>query len=168
VDSRAADPPADGAAPGPRVLTFRLDGRVHALDVGDVVEVVRMVAITPLPGGKPWIPGVLNHRGRVIPVIDLRIRLGLPYREPGLSTPIIVVDAGAQPAAIVVDEADDVIALPAGAIAPPDPGTASPAVTGLARHGKRLIVLLDAAQLCTGSADEVGTAELGGRHADIG
>jgi purine-binding chemotaxis protein CheW len=133
---------------GLRVLTFRLDGREHGLAVGDVVEVVRMVAITPLPEGPAWVAGVLNYRGRVIPVIDLRVRLGLPRREPGLSTPLIVVDAGPRPAALLVDEADEVLALPADAVQPPDPAAAAcPAVTGLARHGTRLIVLLDPARL---------------------
>jgi len=148
-----------------RLLTFRLDGRDHALPVDQVVEVVRMVAITPLPDGAPWVAGVLNYRGRVIPVIDLRVRLGLPRREPDLSTPLIVVDAGPQPAALLVDEADEVLALPADAVQPPDPvAAASPAVTALARHGKRLIVLLDAARLTAGCADGArpGPASTGG------
>jgi purine-binding chemotaxis protein CheW len=160
-----ARPPTAGAT-GLRVLTFRLDGREHGLSVADVVEVVRMVEITPLPEGPRWVAGVLNYRGRVIPVIDLRARLGLPCRAPSLSTPLIVVDAGPRLAALLVDEADEVLALSADEVQPPDPvAAACPAVTALARPGKRLIVLLDAARLGAdagpggaGRADSAGGA----------
>jgi purine-binding chemotaxis protein CheW len=136
------------------VLIFRLDGRDHAFGVQDVIEVVRMVAVTPLPDGLPWVAGVLNYRGRVIPVIDARARLGLPRRAPDLSTPIIVLAADDQAAALVVDEAVEVLALPAGTVEPADRVSgASGLVAGVARPGTRLIVLLDAARLCAECTD---------------
>jgi purine-binding chemotaxis protein CheW len=138
---------------GAWVLTFRLGGQEHAVPVGDVVEVVRMVAVTPLPDSVPWVVGVLNYRGRVVPVIDGRTRLGLPRRERDLAMPMIVLAAGGQAAVLVVDEALDVLALPAEAVQPPEvAGATGAVVSGVARYGTRLIVRLDAARLCAGAA----------------
>jgi purine-binding chemotaxis protein CheW len=139
----------DPAVTGTPVLTFRLAGQEHALPVGDVVEVVRMAAVTPLPEASPWVGGVLNYRGRVIPVVDARARFGMPRRAPDLSTPIVVVRADDLAAGVVVDEAVDVVTLPGAAVRPPDRlGAESPAVSAVARQGERLILVLDAARLC--------------------
>jgi purine-binding chemotaxis protein CheW len=134
------------------VLVFTVNGHEHALPVEDVVEVVRLVAVTPLPEAPAWVAGVINMRGRVIPVIDLRTRLGLPPREPDLSTPIIVV-GGSEPAAgLVADAAVEVLALPSAVVESPHRvPTPVPAVSGVARHGDRLILLLDSKRLCEGS-----------------
>jgi purine-binding chemotaxis protein CheW len=134
------------------VLTFRLEGREYAVPAGDVVEVLRMVAVTPVPEGPPWVCGVLNFRGRVIPVVDARARLGLARRDPDLSTPIVVVEAGERVAGVVVDEALDVLALPGGVEYPDRVSGASPAVCGVAHRGDRLVLVLDSARLCAGSA----------------
>lgn len=141
------------AAPSARaervLLTFRTQGHEQALPVEDVVEVLRMVAPAPLPGAPPWVSGVINLRGRVIPLIDLRSRLGAPIPEPDLSTPIIVVDAGRGTAGLVVDEVVEVLALPDDAVAVPGPETAAAtAVSGVARDGNRLILVLDWGRLC--------------------
>jgi purine-binding chemotaxis protein CheW len=151
---------------GTWALTFRLAGREHAVPVGEVVEVVRMVAVTPLPAGVPWVVGVLNYRGQVMPVVDGRVRLGMPRRDRDLSTPMIVVAAGGQAAALVVDEALEVLRLPPEALQAPDVvGAAAAMVSAVARHGTRLIVLLDAAALCAG-ATERDYAGLSGRAHD--
>jgi purine-binding chemotaxis protein CheW len=135
------------------VLSFQLAGQEHAVPVGDVVEVVRMVAVTPLPESVPWVIGVLNYRGRVVPVVDARARLGLPRRTPGPGTHIVVVAAGGRAAGLVVDMALAVRLLPAGTLEPPDHCGAGGAVRAVARQGRRLILLLDTAPLIAGSGD---------------
>jgi purine-binding chemotaxis protein CheW len=133
-----------------------MDGREHALPVEDVVEVLRMVAATPLPEAPPWVCGVINLRGRVIPLIDLRSRLGAPRREPDLSTPIIAVQANDVAAGLVVDEVVEVLALPREAVDSPDRVTAAApasALSGVARRGDRLILVLDPQRLLEGSVD---------------
>jgi purine-binding chemotaxis protein CheW len=142
------------AAPRVRLLVFRLNGREHALPLEHVVEVFRVVAVTPLPEAPPWVCGVMDVRGRVIPVVDLRERLGMPAREPDLSTPIVVVETGGVAAGLVADEVVEVLALPGEAVEPPDPaaGTAR-LVTSLARSGDRLVLVLDTEALCEGSGD---------------
>jgi purine-binding chemotaxis protein CheW len=143
-------------AAGVTLLVFRLEGREHALPVEDVVEVLRMVAAAPLPEAPPWVDGVINLRGRAIPLVDLRSRLGAPRREPDVSTPIIVVqarDAAEVATGLVVDEVVEVLELGSEAMASPAPVTASSAVAGVAREGDRLILVLDRERLCAGSVD---------------
>jgi purine-binding chemotaxis protein CheW len=127
--------------------------RQYALPVEDVIEVVRMVAVTPLPEAPASVAGVINMRGRIVPVIDLRTRLGMSPRDPELSTPIIVVGRSEAAAGLVADGATEVLALANTAVESPHPRSApAPAVSGMAHEGDRLILLLDPERLCEDSA----------------
>ncbi|MFZ1404781.1 MAG: chemotaxis protein CheW, partial [Anaerolineae bacterium] len=77
-----------------QLVVFEVGQRAYALRVEQVIEVLRMVAIAPLPDTPPWLAGMLNFRGQVIPVMDLRTRLGAPRPQPDLNTPIMVVTTG--------------------------------------------------------------------------
>jgi purine-binding chemotaxis protein CheW len=140
-------------------VVFRLAGRQYAVGVGDVVEVLRMVAVQPLPQAPGWVLGVLNYRGRVIRVLDGRARLGLPRVEPGVSTSIAVVQAGGRIVGVVVDEAVGFAVLPeevvqrGGEVA----GEGS-VVCAVARRGDELVLVLDCARLCA----DLGDADLAG------
>jgi purine-binding chemotaxis protein CheW len=158
-----------GAAPdGPReadsgnrfrLLVFRLDGREHAIPLEHVLEVFRMVAVTPLLEAPSWVRGVIDIRGRVVPVIDLRVKLGMPVRETDLSTPIVMVETGSAVAGLVIDEVLEVLSIPSEAVVPLDPAAGPTRVlTSLARMGGRLVLVLDTEALCEGSGD---LAELG-------
>ena len=137
------------------VVTFRLAGREYAISVWDVVEVLRMVAVTPLPEASRWVDGVLDYRGRVIPVMDGRARLGLARRARDLSMSIVVVHSGGRVVGIVVDEAVGVVALPQGAVQPAGEVVGGlTAVSAVVRQGERLALLLDSAWLCA-ATDEV-------------
>ncbi|MCX6027835.1 MAG: chemotaxis protein CheW [Chloroflexi bacterium] len=132
-------------------LVFRLQAHDYALPIGEVAEVLRMVALTPVPESPVWLSGMANLRGRAIPVIDLRRRLGLPPEAPGLSTPIIVTHATGRPVGLIADSVSEVITLPADAFEPPD-ALAGPgrAVSWLAHAGERLILVLDLPRLTAG------------------
>jgi len=84
------------------LVVFRLDAGEYALPVANVGEVLRMVAITPVPEAPEWLPGVINLRGRVIPVIDLRRKLHLPEAKVGVKAPIIVAEHDGAPVPIVI------------------------------------------------------------------
>ena len=136
------------------LLVFRIDGCEHALAVEQVVEVLRMVAATRLPDAPPWVVGVINVRGRVIPLIDVRARLGARGLEPEPSTSVIVVQTDQVVAGLVVDEVVEVLAVRHDAIERPDQVTAAArALSGVARHRDRLIPVLDPERICEGSTD---------------
>jgi purine-binding chemotaxis protein CheW len=151
---RPPPPPAPEDIDLRRLVIFRLQGIEHAVPVEDVVQVLRMVAITPVAQAPPWLRGVIDLRGRVIPVIDLRRRLGMPQRAPDLSTPILVVRGRGVTAGLVADEVVEVLALPCRAWSPSD-RVAAPrsAVSSAIRYADRLLLILDTGRICEGSAD---------------
>ena len=139
-------------------VIFRLAEQEYALPLERVGEVLRMVAITPLPEAPAWLAGVINLRGRVIPVIDLRLRLGLPPRALGLNTPIIVVEHGGRQMGLIADAAVEVLERPAEPDAvPAELAGAALLVTAIIRAGARLITVLDLAPL-SASAGQLALA----------
>jgi purine-binding chemotaxis protein CheW len=141
--------PVEGLA---ELVVFRLEGREYAFPLEHVNEVLGMVALTPVPEAPPWLSGVINLRGQVVPVVDLRTRLGLPYQVPGLSTPIMVVQAGGRMAGLIVDAVDEVLALPPGSIGPSD-DLVEPVrcVVAVATAGDRVVLVLEPRHLIAGS-----------------
>lgn len=142
----------EGAAAA--LVVLRLDGREYALPVADVEEVLPMVAMVPVPGAPPWLAGVINLRGRTVPVVDLRTRLGLPPTEPGLRTPILVASAGGRPVGLIADEVVEALGLTGESIEPPDElaGAAHP-FSALARAADRVIPVFDVERLTAGAGD---------------
>lgn len=86
-----------------RILVFTLDGQSYGLPLDAVERVVRMVEITPLPGAPPFIRGVINFQGEVIPVLDLRLRFGLPERAIELDDQLIITTAAGRKRALLAD-----------------------------------------------------------------
>src|SRR4051812_47873803 len=97
------------APPNTLLLVFRLQAREYALPVASVVEVLRMVAVSPLPGSPAWLSGVINLRGHIIPVMDLRLRMGLAAEPIDLTTPLIIAESNGQTLGLVVDSAVEVL-----------------------------------------------------------
>jgi purine-binding chemotaxis protein CheW len=148
LDPPRAPLPLPGSVPEEaavsHVLIFKVETREYALSVHQVVEVVRMVAITPLPEAPPWVDGVLNFRGRIVPVVDLRARLGISRREPDLSTPIVITVAEAGLFGLVADELIEVLPVSGHQLDASNGQTAaSPAVAAMVRHRDRLLLVLD-------------------------
>ncbi|MBW3589785.1 MAG: chemotaxis protein CheW [Actinobacteria bacterium] len=132
------------------IVIFRLGEDRYALDVEVVMEVVRMVAIAPIPEAPPWLSGVVDFRGRVVPVIDLRVRLGLPERTRDPNTPIVLARTETGPVGLIVDEMETVATVSSDSIEPPDEMAGSAhAVSGVVRLGHGLILLLDLSDLLT-------------------
>lgn len=128
-----------------QAIRFCLDEDEYGFDILAVLEVVRMVALTPLPDVPEWLSGVVNLRGHVIPVIDLRQRLHLPPQAPGLNTPIIIAQSAARPFGVIVDRLDTVIELDGNVveqIATPETGQRA-LVAGLAHLEHRVVKLLN-------------------------
>jgi purine-binding chemotaxis protein CheW len=89
-------------------VTVRLEGQLIGLPVLGVHDVLRLGAVTQVPGAPAMVAGVMNLRGRIVTAIDLRARLGLPPRSAGAKAMCVVVEHGGQPYGLVVDAVGDV------------------------------------------------------------
>jgi len=108
-----------------QLVAFQLAQEVYGVDIAQVQEIIRMQPITKVPGAPDFVEGVINLRGRVIPVIDLRKRFRLPKGEETKSTRIIVVDVPPHTVGMIVDSVDEVLRLSEDKIEPPSPLIAS-------------------------------------------
>jgi purine-binding chemotaxis protein CheW len=135
---------AVGEAGGRRLVVLRLGDREYGLATEVVVQVLRMVAVRPVPESPPWIAGVVNVRGRTTPMVDLRMRLGLPARAPDPADHIVVVRTGDRTLGLIVDAVLEVLEVGEGEVEPPaDAAGPSGVVAAVARPGDRLILVLD-------------------------
>jgi purine-binding chemotaxis protein CheW len=130
------------------LIAFRLDRQLYALPLRNVECALHMVAIAPVPEAPPWVPGVINLHGQVVPVVDLRQRFGRPGREPDLSDRLLVIQALGQTAVLWVDEVTEVLEVPSAQMEPPpQPLSRSRPLAGIVRRGEELILVLDASRL---------------------
>lgn len=126
-------------------LTFVLGGEEYGLQILKVQEIRGSSAITPLPNTPPYMKGVMNLRGAVVPIIDLRERLGVRREEDGGRPVIVVVTHGRRVAGLVVDAVSDVLTVAPGerAVIPELGGVDTHMLDGLARSGERLVLLVN-------------------------
>lgn len=148
-------------------LSFRLADEEYALEILSVREIRGWQRVTRIPHAPPFVLGVLNLRGAVVPVMDLRRRFGLPDAEYTSTTVTIIVAVGQRLFGIVVDAVSDVLDVAAAQLRPPpDFGSAidTAYIKGLTAQGDRMVMLLDADRLLATEdwsiAQEAGTALL--------
>jgi purine-binding chemotaxis protein CheW len=132
-----------------KYLTFQLGPEEYAIQVLKVREIVKVQHITSVPEMPANIKGVINLRGKVIPVIDLRLKFGMPELEYGQRTCIIVVqlnDGSSAPMGVIVDQVNEVLNLQESDIQQtPDFGTGveTPYILGMAKVKDKVRILLD-------------------------
>ncbi len=134
------------ATDGSQYLTFTLGHEEYGVEILKVQEIKGCLAITPIPNTPAHIKGVMNLRGTIIPVVDLRQKFGLQAGEANAFTVIIVVKVGPKVMGLIVDGVSDVLNIPIADIqATPDFGAQVDArfISGMAKAGERLVVLLD-------------------------
>jgi len=138
------------------LVCFRLGAEEYGLDIGQVQEINRMMPITRVPRAPSFMKGVVNLRGQLIPIIDLRERFGMATVEPTKATRIVVVEVGHNRVGLIVDGVSEVMKIPVERI-DPAPEMLSEAqagyVKGVGKSGDRLIVLLEAAAVIAGSSE---------------
>ncbi len=146
-----------------KLLTVSVGDVVYCIDVAHVTEIIRLQTITQIPGVPMHIRGVINLRGTVIPVVDVRTRFGLAPREYDERTCIVVVKVRGAMVGCTVDTVIEVTDIPLDAIQPP-PGagteTIPPYVRAMARMKDHVYVLLDTEALlsdCAAGAGSMGT-----------
>ncbi|MEO3693263.1 chemotaxis protein CheW [Roseateles paludis] len=130
---------------GRQFLTFRIGGEEYGLDILRVQEIRSYEAPTRVAHAPPFVKGVVNLRGVIVPILDLRIRLSQPSEYNGF-TVVIVLNVAGRVVGIVVDSVSDVLELAASEIKPrPEVPAAidSRFMTGLCKIGERMLILLD-------------------------
>src|SRR5579885_3918603 len=95
-----------------QVVSFKLATEEYGVDISQVQEIIRMVEITHVPRAPRFMEGVINLRGQLIPIIDLRTRFSMPRAEQTKSTRIVVTEIGAKRVGMVVDSVSEVLRLP--------------------------------------------------------
>jgi len=129
-----------------KVIKFRLKNEEYGVDVKQVKSIERMEHITRVPNTPPFVKGVINLRGVVIPIIDLRKRLGFELKDYNEQTRIIIVNVEEMEVGLIVDAANDVLDIPLSSIAPPPKvigGIDSEYLSGVAKINDSLLVLLN-------------------------
>jgi purine-binding chemotaxis protein CheW len=101
-----------------QIVTFNVDGRTFGIDVGVVREIKGWQTTTPLPHAAQYVRGVINLRGLILAVYDLRARLGAGQTTATAKHVIVVVDVGEQTAGLLVDAVSDIVDVPVSAIHP--------------------------------------------------
>ncbi|MDO9596775.1 MAG: chemotaxis protein CheW [Azoarcus sp.] len=133
-------------------LSFTLADEEYALDILTVQEIRGYDPVTRIVSAPPFIKGVVNLRGAIVPIVDMRIKLNLDTVEYNAFTVVIILAIKGRLVGIVVDSVSDVIALAPEQIRPaPDLGSAIDLryITGLATLDDRMVILLDIARLMT-------------------
>lgn len=129
-----------------QLVTFRICDEEFGVDILSVQEINRMLQITMVPRAPFFIEGVINLRGKVIPVVNMRTRFNKPQVEPDADTRIVVVDLGQKVIGILVDAVSEVLRLPSSTIEPAPPvvaGIGSEYIKGVGKLNDRLLILLD-------------------------
>jgi purine-binding chemotaxis protein CheW len=135
-----------------QLVTFRLGDDLFAADIYSVERVLRYQPPTPIPNVPGWVDGVIEYRGRIIPVIDLRLRFGLERIEPRPESRILVFSVGNDWIGAIVDAVLEVASPTSEQLAPPPPlfrGLSAEFLRGVVRRNERLIVFLEVTKLLT-------------------
>jgi purine-binding chemotaxis protein CheW len=129
-----------------QLVSFKIGSEEFGVNILKVQEINRMLQITKVPNTPAFIEGVINLRGRVIPVIDLRVKLNMPKKEHDKQTRIIVVELEDKTVGFLVDEVSEVLRIPKSITeAPPElvANVNSEYITAVGKLDDRLIILLD-------------------------
>ena len=127
-------------------VTFRLAGETYGIPITSVQEIIRICEITRIPRSFPYVRGVVNLRGNIVPVMDLRMRLGLPPTVDDAGARIIIVEAKSGVVGLIVDGVSQVKRIPNEQVEPARgwiAGRDSDLVESVAKLDEELIILLD-------------------------
>ena len=129
-----------------QLVSFNIGSEEFGVDILKVQEINRMVEITRVPQAPHYVEGVINLRGKVIPIVDLRKRFNLTMKEYDKNTRIVVVDINGSIMGMIVDAVSEVLRLPVSTIEPPPEivtGVNAEYIKGVAKLENRLLIFLD-------------------------
>ena len=151
------DPSNAGNGQQLQLVSFTVGEELFAVDILRVQEINRMMALTKVPQSPSGVEGVINLRGRIIPVLDLRVQFGFPKSDQNDQTRIIVVEVSGNTIGFVVDSVHEVMRIQSSIVEPnPQMGTSidSSYVSGVAKLDEQLLILLELENLL--SAESLG------------
>ena len=132
-------------------LTFAVGDEDYGVGISYVTEIINVQAITEVPELPPYIKGIINLRGKIIPVMDVRVRFNKEPREYNDRTCIVVVDIGDTSIGLIVDMVREVLNIDEADIVPPADGARTVAdnryISGIAKTGEQFKLLLDIERL---------------------
>ena len=136
-----------------QLVSFHLGGEEYGLEILRVQEIIRMMDLTRVPNSPDFVEGVINLRGKVIPVIGLRQRFGMGSKEHDKQTRIVVVEVSGNVVGFVVDSVNEVLRIPADTVEPPPRLTKldREMVSGVGKLDNRLLLMLDVEKLLSQS-----------------
>jgi purine-binding chemotaxis protein CheW len=129
-----------------QLVTFTISNEEFGLDILRVQEIIRTMEITRVPRAPEFVEGVINLRGKVIPIIDLRRRFGMESKKHDSQTRIIVVEIHAMIVGFVVDSVSEVLRIQSSTVEPPPAvvsGIESEYISGVGKLEDRLLILID-------------------------
>lgn len=129
-----------------QLVSFVIDGEEFGIDILKVQEIIRPVPVTRVPNAPKAVEGVINLRGRIVPVVDARSRFGLPPRPADADARIVVVELEDRTVGFVMDAVREVVRVDRSVIEPPPElavGVDADYVRGVAKLDDRLVILLD-------------------------
>lgn len=129
-----------------QLVTFSIGDEEFGVDILKVQEIIRTMEITKVPRAPEFVEGVINLRGKVIPIIDLRKRFGMETRQHDKDTRIIVIEINKMIVGFVVDSVSEVLRISADTVEPPPPvvaGLESEYIKGVGKLADRLLIMLD-------------------------
>ena len=129
-----------------QLVTFSIADEEFGVDILKVQEIIRTMEISKVPKAPDFVEGVINLRGKVIPIIDLRCRFGLAHKAHDKHTRIIVIEMTDVIVGFVVDAVSEVLRIPASTVEPPPPvvaGMDSEYISGVGKLESSLLILLD-------------------------
>ncbi len=140
-----------------QLVSFNIGEEEFGVDILRVQEINRMVDVTRVPNAPDYVVGVINLRGKVIPIIDLRRRLGMPPKEYDKDTRIVVIEIDGKVIGFIVDSVNEVIRIKSEITEPPPPmvaGIDSEYITAIGKLEDRLLILLDLNRILSAKQQE--------------
>lgn len=140
------------------LVAFDVAGQTFAVDVGAVREIRGWTPATPLPHAPPYLVGMVNLRGTMLPILDLAARLGFPQAAPTDRHAIVVIEVGTRPAGLLVEAVRELLTVPSQEVqSTPDIGDSGfrRLVRGVLPHHQRMITLLHLDSVIDGEALEL-------------
>ena len=150
-----------------QLVTFTIAQEEFGVEILKVQEIIRTLEITRVPRAPAFVEGVINLRGKVIPIIDLRRRFGIESKPHDKDTRIIVIEINQMIVGFVVDAVSEVLRIPANTVEPPPSivsGIDSEYISGVGKLDNRLLIMIDLDKLLS----EEDHSCLGAACKDIG